>query len=81
MIDYTQKPFNTAMTFVLDGSENIGTKGLKTIGVLGSRTRGDCIMLEFGIEIEIVYNNTGINRLLSLARPCYATHVLLSGGY
>jgi hypothetical protein len=32
------------------------------------------------IEIEIVYNNTGINRLLSTGPPCFATQVLFKRG-
>jgi hypothetical protein len=32
------------------------------------------------IAIKILYNNIGFNRLLSMGPPCFATHVLFSGG-
>jgi hypothetical protein len=35
----------------------------------------------YEIEIEIVYNNTIINRLLSLGPPCYVNLGLVSLGY
>jgi hypothetical protein len=45
-----------------------------------SQTTHRGISIEIEIEIEIVYNNTTINRLLSLGPPCYAKLGLISVG-
>jgi hypothetical protein len=38
----------------------------------------DMILNPAHLKFKIVYNNTGINWLLSMGPPCFATHVLFS---